>query len=92
MALRGTGRPGRDAEWLALDVEPGVGPSLCPPHLLADAPSSGDDEDGEDEAEDTGETGLPARRAGGRGPAPTPPRHAPPSPGPGLLLIRQVRD
>lgn len=73
VALRGTGRPGRDAEWLALDVEPGVGPSLCPPHLLADAPSSGDDEDGEDEAEDTGETGLPARRAGGRGPAPTPP-------------------
>lgn len=72
------GRPGKDVEeWQALD--------LCPSHLLADAPSSGDDEDGEDEAEDTGETRFPTRRAGGTGGAggllPTPPRHAPPSPG-----------
>lgn len=61
---------------------PGARPLLhVPSRLMADAPSSGDDEDGEDEAEDTGETRFRAYGASrGWGPAahltnPTLPRY-----------------
>ena len=67
-----TGRGGpREApsEWGAPACLQGHLPHF-PLACATDAPSSGDDEDGEDEAEDTGETGFQARRAA-RGWGPT---------------------
>ena len=57
----------------SLDV--GVSQNPCLLATIADAPSSGDDEDGEDVAEDTGELRTYAQRAG-QGWAGLPPSHS----------------